>query len=433
MPKTINDITTSAASAANVDLFHIWKSAQSQKITAQSLFVSGLTTKSAAGSAAATGLQVGAATVGLFSGGAGATEYLGLAANGTEHARFVGGQFLMGITTTTAGRVAKLFGGSTELRLDAVGISYPLVVSNTQAAASSTGPGISFQGSGSTTTGQLTASWTAAATTDSAMVFTIRSSNAMVNMLRVGGSGVRIQSGVSAAASDLLHVANTAGTVDILRCSDSLGTVGIGGAPVSGIQLNVASTNTHLRLQNSSTTVRFVVTATTGALTVTSSGGTAAHVTFSQGGSNAIGITRHLTIADSTALALGNGGGLRLDGVTTGYTQTGFAAIKAYKATATDGETGGHLDLYSRANGSNLACNLRVGTSGASLSRAGITTETANASAQFQIDSTTKGFLPPRMTEAQRNAIGTPAAGLVVYNTDTNMLNFYNGSAWGAI
>lgn len=58
---------------------------------------------------------------------------------------------------------------------------------------------------------------------------------------------------------------------------------------------------------------------------------------------------------------------------------------------------------------------------------------TANASAILQADSTTKGFLPPRMTTAERDLIGTPAAGLVIYNTTTNVLNFYNGTAWGAV
>jgi len=48
----------------------------------------------------------------------------------------------------------------------------------------------------------------------------------------------------------------------------------------------------------------------------------------------------------------------------------------------------------------------------------GINTATENASAQLQVDSTTKGFLPPRMTTTQKNAIATPAAGLVVYQTD---------------
>jgi hypothetical protein len=43
---------------------------------------------------------------------------------------------------------------------------------------------------------------------------------------------------------------------------------------------------------------------------------------------------------------------------------------------------------------------------------------TPNASAQLQVDSTTQGFLPPRMTNAQRLAIATPAVGLMVYCTD---------------
>jgi hypothetical protein len=58
---------------------------------------------------------------------------------------------------------------------------------------------------------------------------------------------------------------------------------------------------------------------------------------------------------------------------------------------------------------------------------------TANAAALLDVSSTTKGFLPPRMTGAQRDAISTPPAGLMVYNTTTNKLNFYNGSAWEAV
>jgi hypothetical protein len=53
-----------------------------------------------------------------------------------------------------------------------------------------------------------------------------------------------------------------------------------------------------------------------------------------------------------------------------------------------------------------------------------------NASAQVQIDSTTKGFLPPRMTNAQMLAIAAPAAGLVVYDTTNNKHCGYNGTAW---
>jgi len=47
---------------------------------------------------------------------------------------------------------------------------------------------------------------------------------------------------------------------------------------------------------------------------------------------------------------------------------------------------------------------------------------TINASARVQIDSTTQGFLPPRMTTAQKVGIATPATGLVVFDTDLGKL-----------
>jgi hypothetical protein len=56
-----------------------------------------------------------------------------------------------------------------------------------------------------------------------------------------------------------------------------------------------------------------------------------------------------------------------------------------------------------------------------------------NTSAQLQADSTTKGFLPPRMTTAQKNAIGTPATGLVVYDTTLNKLAVFTGVNWETV
>jgi len=60
----------------------------------------------------------------------------------------------------------------------------------------------------------------------------------------------------------------------------------------------------------------------------------------------------------------------------------------------------------------------------------GIGTSSPNASAQLDITSTTKGLLLPRMTSAQRTAIASPAAGLMVYETTTSSIYIYNGSAW---
>ena len=57
----------------------------------------------------------------------------------------------------------------------------------------------------------------------------------------------------------------------------------------------------------------------------------------------------------------------------------------------------------------------------------------ANASAILDLKSTTQGFLPPRMTTTQRDAITAPAAGLVIYCTKCGIngeLQVYDGTAW---
>jgi hypothetical protein len=52
-------------------------------------------------------------------------------------------------------------------------------------------------------------------------------------------------------------------------------------------------------------------------------------------------------------------------------------------------------------------------------------------SAMLDISSSTKGLLTPRMTEAQKNAIASPATGLLIYQTDnTTGFWYYNGAIW---
>jgi hypothetical protein len=58
---------------------------------------------------------------------------------------------------------------------------------------------------------------------------------------------------------------------------------------------------------------------------------------------------------------------------------------------------------------------------------------TPNANAILDVASTTKAFMPPRMTTTQRDAISTPTEGMVIYNLTTHVLDFYNGTAWGAV
>ncbi len=89
----------------------------------------------------------------------------------------------------------------------------------------------------------------------------------------------------------------------------------------------------------------------------------------------------------------------------------------------------GHLvpflnNTYDIGTGSNA---VRYGYFGTGITIGG---SSIAASAMLDISSTTKGVLLPRMTTTQVNAISSPAAGLMVYNTTLNKLCFYNGSSW---
>ena len=58
---------------------------------------------------------------------------------------------------------------------------------------------------------------------------------------------------------------------------------------------------------------------------------------------------------------------------------------------------------------------------------------TPDPSSILELRTTSKGMLIPRMAPADRDAISTPANGLMIYNTESKQFNFYNGSAWVAL
>ncbi len=60
----------------------------------------------------------------------------------------------------------------------------------------------------------------------------------------------------------------------------------------------------------------------------------------------------------------------------------------------------------------------------------GIGTTSPDGSALLDLSSTSKGFLPPRMSTTERDAIASPVAGLVIFNTSTNNLQLKNSSGW---
>lgn len=63
----------------------------------------------------------------------------------------------------------------------------------------------------------------------------------------------------------------------------------------------------------------------------------------------------------------------------------------------------------------------------------GVGTSSPNASAILDVNSTNKGFLPPRMTYSQRDLILAPSAGLMVWCLDcgtSGVLQVFNGTIW---
>jgi microcystin-dependent protein len=58
------------------------------------------------------------------------------------------------------------------------------------------------------------------------------------------------------------------------------------------------------------------------------------------------------------------------------------------------------------------------------------TGDTPHESAILDVSSTSKGFLPPRMNTAQRDAIINPAIGLFIFNTDNSCMELFTNIGW---
>ena len=78
-----------------------------------------------------------------------------------------------------------------------------------------------------------------------------------------------------------------------------------------------------------------------------------------------------------------------------------------------------------------IASNVLLAQQGVSINNDG---SAADGSAMLDVSSTTKGMLMPRMTEAQKDAISSPATGLMIYQTDGNAgFYYFDGTGWDTI
>ena len=157
-------------------------------------------------------------------------------------------------------------------------------------------------------------------------------------------------------------------------------------------------------------------------------------------GTMAVSLLRGIASGDSS-FAVGNGTASGPSAIALNGTASGNNSVSigdgAYARASGEVSIGDGTDYTPDGNNDRV---FNVGDDGSDLftvsklyGNIGIRNTAPDVSAALDIASTSRGLLTPRMSEAQRDAIGTPATGLLVYNTDTNVFNYYDGSAWGGI
>ena len=237
-----------------------------------------------------------------------------------------------------------------------------------------------------------------------------------------------IISGTQAAAADLSN--GVTGTGAVALSNSPTFTNPVLGTPASGIATNL----TGLPLTSGVTGILPIANGGTGSASKQAAFDLLSPMTASGdiiiGGNSGTG-TRLAKGTDGQVLTLASGlpswaavaGVTGMDAIGNAPNANG-ASVSGNKLSLqpADANNGGIVTTTTQtiAGAKSLTGNLRIGTT------------TSTPSAVLEASSTTQGFLPPRMTEAQRNAIVSPAAGLMVYCSDCGggQPQFYNGTAW---
>jgi hypothetical protein len=233
------------------------------------------------------------------------------------------------------------------------------------------------------------------------------------------GTVGQIIQGAASQTANLLTVKKSDGTV--IGAIGSAGQMGVGANAVASIGLVVSAGTSYG--QNISPTI-----------TSNNGGGQACGPYFAGGFTSAYGVKSYAYITAGSS-------------VTTGYNFAilGFQPIDSGDyifgtehglyignlSLATD-NTYGITSLVSAGSGkynlniSGTAQNYIAGN-------VGIGTSSPNANAILDVTSTTKAFMPPRMTTTQKNAIASPTSGMVVFDSTLSKLCVYTGAAWQTI
>jgi len=229
---------------------------------------------------------------------------------------------------------------------------------------------------------------------------------------------------------------------------------------------------------NTASTFTISVPAVTGAMITSGDTGTVTStmisgpVTTAKGGTGLTSFTANGVVYASSSSVLTTGSALVFDGTNLGLSVTPSAWTTTNAATAQlknisisalatndlqltsngyfDGSSWRYIassvtaQNYYQSAGAHVWRNAVAGTAGNvitwsqsmaidSTGNVGIGTALPSASAILDVQSTTKGMRMPNMTTTQKNAISSPAAGLMVFDTTLSKLCVYSGSAWQTI
>jgi hypothetical protein len=302
-------------------------------------------------------------------------------------------------------------------------------------AQSFTGGLISVAGSPITTSGTL--ALTVAGTSGGVPYFS--SASTWATSAALAASSLVLGGGAGAAPAT-----TTTGTGVVTALGVNTGTAGAfvvnGGAlgtPSSGTVTNLTGT--------ASININGTVGATTPAAGTFTSLSDSGNLTFTSTANRITGDMSNATVANRVLIQTSTVNGQTATGIMPNGagTQAQWAVYNSSDpANSSQGRiliTSTLLSFQNLASGTGTSLPMAFFTGGSERVRieaggnVGVGTTTPNASAILDVQSTTKGVRFPNMTTAQKNAIGTPAAGLVVFDTTLAKLCVYSGAAWETI
>jgi len=291
-----------------------------------------------------------------------------------------------------------------------------LQTNSTGTAAASFGGGILFQGESSTTTNQdmvrLSAVWTTAthASRASALVYSdVTGAGAITERFRFTPATMTTATAYTIGnSSSALTLGGSSGAVTV--STSNLLTLSGSGAGSPAMVINVTANGI-------SNTGNIVIGS---GLTYIQTSGTRSLFNFGYGFAPTSGTAVHNQLSfDGTFNQTGGANGTTR-GIYLNQTLTAVADFRGIEIAYSSATAKG---IYQ--TGSSTTNNFVGATHFGS-------TSAPNKAAILEITSTTKGLLLPRMDSTARDAIASPVAGLLIYNTTTNKLNVYT-TAWEAV